>query len=112
MEFAILAQIQRQGAVSIVDLADFFMRDRSSIRYKLAPLERAGFVALVPDDRDARARRIMLTEAGKAKLAEATSLWQGAQQKFEAAVGTEQAIAMRKAADLIATVSFDLATDV
>ena len=105
-EFGILAAISRVESIGIVELADTFVIDRATIRYRLAPLEKAGLVAVVPDRRDKRARRVELTAAGARKLAEATGPWQAAQTRFEALVGPEAAESLRTSADRVAEPAF------
>ena len=105
-EFGILAAVARTGSVGILELADTFLIDRATIRYRLAPLEKAGFVAVVPDRRDKRARRVELTAAGTRKLAEATGSWQAAQARFESLVGPEAAEGLRVVADRVAAPAF------
>lgn len=48
------------------ELARAFQTPKASMTNTLAGLERRGLVAIRPDARDARARRVMLTEAGRA----------------------------------------------
>ena len=105
-EFGILAAVARNGSIGILELADVFLIDRATIRYRLAPLEKAGLVAVVPDRRDKRARRVELTVAGTRKLAEATGPWQAAQARFESLVGAEAAQGLREVADRVAAPTF------
>ena len=105
-EFGILAAIARTGSIGIVELADTFLIDRATIRYRLAPLEKAGLAVVVPDRRDKRARLVQLTAAGTRKLAEATGPWQAAQARFEALVGSEAAAGLRVVADRVAAPAF------
>ena len=105
-EFGLLACIERSRSVGIAELAAAFLFDRATLRYRLAPLETAGLVAIVPDKRDKRARRIEITQSGSRKLNEATALWQVAQGKFAALLGTDEAEALRAAADRVASPSF------
>lgn len=105
-EFAILASIARTGSLGILELADVFLIDRATIRYRLAPLETAGLVAVVPDRRDKRARRVELTTPGARKLAEATGPWQKAQARFETLVGAGAAQGLRAVADRVAAPGF------
>ena len=105
-EFGLLVCIEKADTIGIVELAGAFLFDRATLRYRLAPLEKAGLVAIVPDERDRRARRIALTAAGARKLAEATDLWQAAQNRFAALLGTDEAEALRTAAAKVASPTF------
>ena len=49
------------------------------------------------DEEDGRSRRVELTAAGRAKLAESNRLWRGAQDRFETVYGSERAAALRVA---------------
>ena len=104
--FGLMAQIQASGTIGIVELADIFILDRASLRYRLAPLDRAGLVELVADPRDKRSRRIRLTARGEAKLAEALPLWQAVQDRIDAQIGREDAAALRAMTNRIASSAF------
>jgi DNA-binding MarR family transcriptional regulator len=54
-----------------------------------------GLVSFVVDGRDRRRRRIVLTEAGKARLEQSTKHWSEAQARFERVFGVEKAAALR-----------------
>ena len=62
------------------ELADSLVLDRSALAHNLKPLERDTLVQIVVDENDKRTRLAVLTEAGRAKLAESTPLWERAQQ--------------------------------
>jgi DNA-binding MarR family transcriptional regulator len=67
---------------------------------------RDGFVELVPDARDRRAKRVRLTAAGKAKQAECAALWRRAQTRFDAEFGAVESAAIRGALALISSNEF------
>jgi DNA-binding MarR family transcriptional regulator len=66
-----------------------------ALSHTLRPLTRDSLVSFVADDRDRRMRRIVLTEAGKARLEQSTKLWSEAQGRFERLFGDEMAAALR-----------------
>jgi DNA-binding MarR family transcriptional regulator len=103
---SILIHIARAGTPTMGDLAASLVLDRSALAHNLKPLERDGLVAVVPDPKDKRSRLVMLTERGNAKLQESMGLWKQAQDRFEAAFGSEQARAMRESLALISSPAF------
>ena len=100
-EFGLLSVVEMSGPLGIVELADRFLFDRATLRYKLAPMERAGLVEYVVDPRDRRSRRIGITAAGVAKLAEAAGPWNDLQARVEALLGVDEAAALRASADRV-----------
>ncbi len=111
-EFGLLSVIQMVGSIGIVELADRFLFDRATLRYKLAPLERAGLIEYVVDPLDRRSRRIRATQAGVAKLAEANEPWLRLQARVEGLVGADEAATLRTTADRIAKSTFPAAVPV
>jgi DNA-binding MarR family transcriptional regulator len=94
-QHGLLAQIEVMGSPTMGELAEIMVMDASALSHTLRPLTRAGLVSLVVDDRDRRKRRIVLTEAGKAKLEQSTKLWSEAQARFERVFGVEKAASLR-----------------
>jgi DNA-binding MarR family transcriptional regulator len=94
-QYGLLAKIRGLGTPTMGELAEAMVMDLSGLAHTLKPLSRDGYVSVVPDPWDRRARRIALTETGAAKLAEATPLWRAAQARFEAAFGSERAELLR-----------------
>lgn len=86
-QYSILVLLKRTGPASVQQLADELVMDRSTLGHNLRPLERERLVALQVDPKDRRARRLVLTPLGDAKLAEARPLWKAAQTRFERAYG-------------------------
>jgi DNA-binding MarR family transcriptional regulator len=73
------------GDLTIVDMADRLAMDRSTLSRNLDPLVRRGLIAVGPEERH-RARRVALTEAGRALLEAVYPLWQAAQREVAAEV--------------------------
>ena len=95
-QHALLAQIEAMGSPALGELAEIMVMDASALGHTLRPLTRDGLVSFGVDDRDRRRRRIVLTEAGKAKLEQSTKLWSEAQARFEHVFGVEKAAALRE----------------
>ncbi|NVI06821.1 MarR family winged helix-turn-helix transcriptional regulator [Paraburkholderia youngii] len=94
---SVLLQVERAGSPTMTELAYAMVLDRSALARNVKPLERVGYLALRPDEDDRRSRRVDLTAAGRAKLAEANRLWRKAQRRFEEVYGEERAAALRVA---------------
>jgi DNA-binding MarR family transcriptional regulator len=94
-QHGLLATIRKMGSPTMRELAERAVMDLSGLSHTLKPLTRDGYVQLVPDPLDRRARRITLTEKGEAKLGETAKLWRGAQDRFETVFGTERAAALK-----------------
>lgn len=103
---SILIHISRAGQPSMGDLATSLVMDRSALAHTLKPLERDGLIKIAVDPRDKRSRVVMLTNAGKNRLKEATTMWQEAQRRFEVVFGVRNAQALRRTLDIVASERF------
>lgn len=97
-QFSVLAELasRRASPPSLAELADVLVLDRSALGHNLRPLQRDGYVALLPGADDRRVRRIVLTEAGLAKFREAREHWRRAQSRFAEVIGETEAAALRE----------------
>jgi DNA-binding MarR family transcriptional regulator len=98
----LLYQIHATGEPTMGEMAAALIMDLSALGHTLKPLIRDGYVETVADRQDRRIRRVRLTGAGEAKLAEAMKLWKVAQQRLEERIGAEKANSLRDALDEIA----------
>lgn len=78
-QFSVLVSLDRPGPVSMADAAAPLGMDRTTLTAALKPLERRGLVRQLRDADDGRVRRLALTAAGRALLAQALPLWGEAQ---------------------------------
>ena len=78
-QFTILAVLSAQSGITVTDLADLLMMDRTTLTRNLRPLETQGLVKTRPGD-DRRTRLIELSKKGKNKLEKAIPLWKQAQK--------------------------------
>ena len=83
-QFSVLIALKYLGSPTIGELADALGMDRTTVTKNLKPLSRRALLRVSADEHDARARRIALTEAGEAILAEAGDSWHQAQQSIMA----------------------------
>jgi DNA-binding MarR family transcriptional regulator len=97
-QFAVLAELARHKdePPTMNQLADYLVMDRSTLGHNLRPLERRGFVAITVDEEDQRTRRIALSAEGAAKFGEASRLWNQAQERYEKALGPQNAVNLRE----------------
>ena len=94
-QYSILATLERTGPVTVQELADRLVLDRTTLTRNLAPLQRQSLVA-IQQGRDRRRREIHLTSAGEAKRLEAHPLWMEAQRRFEGVYGQSKAEKLRR----------------
>lgn len=93
-QFSVLSTLDKLGPLAIGELATRMAMDRTTMGRALRPLEREGLVTIAPG-RDGRTRALVLTEPGRARLAEARALWREAQREFETRYGPAEAASLR-----------------
>ncbi|WP_198118481.1 MarR family winged helix-turn-helix transcriptional regulator [Massilia rhizosphaerae] len=94
-QFSILVYVDEVDAASMKDLAVTLAMERTSVIRALQPLARDGLVAIGPHEDDARRNVVRLTDAGRARLAQALPVWQQAQAEFESRFGAALAGQLR-----------------
>jgi DNA-binding MarR family transcriptional regulator len=95
-QFSILVYVDGVEAASMKDLVGTMAMERTSVIRALQPLQRDGLVAIAPHAEDARRNVVRLTDAGRARLAQAIPVWQQAQAEFENRFGAELAGQLRR----------------
>jgi DNA-binding MarR family transcriptional regulator len=88
-QFNLLAQAAYAPGLSVQALAARTEVDPTTLTRNLKPLIANGWLTLNRDDADARLRRIILTDAGRAKLDDGLELWRAAQAAAAAAFGAQ-----------------------
>jgi len=88
-QYMILAAIGDRTDVSVNDLADTMVMDRTTMGRNLRLLERDGLVTLNTPHEDRRRRDIALTRKGRAILEGAYPLWKHAHDSLQKAHGKE-----------------------
>jgi DNA-binding MarR family transcriptional regulator len=88
-QFSLLSVIGELGKVSITDLAEEAVMDRTTLTRNLNVLEHGGLIRIDPGE-DARVREVSLTPAAHEKLAEARSYWMSAQAHMTETLGTQR----------------------
>ncbi len=88
-QYSLLSHIVSMGPVRPSDLAATMNLDNSTLTRNLQPLVVQGWVELGAGV-DARSRLVSITEAGRAKRAEAQRLWKQAQVALNQQLGIER----------------------
>ena len=91
-QFSLLMSLNRPDAPRIGSVANLLAMDRTTLTANLKPLERRGLVEVIPDERDRRSRRLVLTDAGREVLAIATPIWTATHASVEAELGVDPAV--------------------
>lgn len=111
-QLGLLTHVVSLGEPTMRELAEDMVMDQSALGHTLKPLERSGFLELVVDPRDRRARRVRLTPAGTRKFEDTLVLWKTAQDSFEAAFGAEKAAELRAVLAFLASNEFEQAFNI
>jgi DNA-binding MarR family transcriptional regulator len=85
-QFTLLMTLNRPSPLTVNGLAEELGMDRTTTTKNLKLLERRGLLEIRQDEEDARVRRIMLTDAGRAVLAKAFRHWQTANDAVAASL--------------------------
>jgi DNA-binding MarR family transcriptional regulator len=97
-QYSLLSHIAARGPVRPSDLAAEMKLDLSTLSRNLQPLVAQGWAELGPGP-DARTRWVTLTDAGRAKRAEAQRLWKQAQLSLNAALGDARVAQLHRLID-------------
>jgi DNA-binding MarR family transcriptional regulator len=100
-QLPLLATLGLRGPLTLSELADAVVIDRTTLTRSLLPLEQHGWVRSTPGD-DLRMREISLTPRGREVLRRAIPLWQQAQTRVMTSLGGD--LADRIVTDFAATV--------
>ncbi len=83
-QFSLMMSLNRPHPPRLTDLVPLLGMDRTTLTAALKPLERDGLVSSAPDEKDARARRLVLTDAGYARLKQALPVWRATHDRIDA----------------------------
>lgn len=97
-QYSVLANVARDGGLSITELAERLATDRTTLTRNLRPMERAGWI-VVAAGADRRCRAVGITEAGQELFERALPLWQEAERRFRRKMGRETAADLRRLLD-------------
>lgn len=102
--FGVLNQLDREGPMSVGDLAARLKITHVSVSQTRQSLEKAGIIVAEPDESDARRRLLTLTPEGRALIASVKPLWRALDQAalaLNAAAG-EVVVALDRLDDALA----------
>ena len=88
-QFSLLAAAESEGPITIKQLADATVMDRTTLTRNLRPLERRGLIQIRPG-RDRRQRVVSLTDQGRERFELAYPVWERTHARIAAALGDER----------------------
>lgn len=106
-QFAILIAVAKAQPVSISQLSELLVTDRTTLTRSLRLLQKQGFL-MVAGKLVKRQRYVTLSEKGVESLAVGLPEWRKTQQRFVAAVGTEYWKALQAELERMADVAKSL----
>ena len=89
-QFASLLMLEKSPGLTVADVARAVSTARQSANEMLGGLEQAGLVERRPHPTDRRSQQVFLTEAGRARLAEALPTVQALEARLSAGFTPEQ----------------------
>lgn len=88
-QFSLLMSLNRPEPPNMAQISSVLAVDRTTLTAALKPLERRGLIRIVPDERDRRNRRVALTDAGIALLAQAVPVWAATHDEVDRLLGED-----------------------
>lgn len=95
-QFSILGRIRRGRSLTMKQLADAMVMERTTLVRAIQPLQRGGLLSSRSAQTKGRELSLSLTPAGEAKYAAARIHWDAAQDDFERRFGVERAATLRR----------------
>ena len=96
-QFSLLMSLNRPEPPNVSSVAALLAMDRTTLTANLKPLERRALVKIAVDKEDKRARRLMITSAGRMLLKKAYPLWRKTHAETEKSLAGISADALRAA---------------
>ncbi|HEY3599903.1 MAG TPA: MarR family transcriptional regulator [Paraburkholderia sp.] len=94
-QFTIMAKLARKPDLTMMDLADSMVMERTTLVRALKPLQRDGLIVSEASEHDGRTYQFSLSEAGRRAFEQASVAWREAQEEFETKFGSARAKALR-----------------
>lgn len=82
-QFSLMMSLNRPAPASMGSVTALLAIDQTTLTAALKPLERRGWVNIVPNPKDRRARLLSLTPSGTAALAAAVPVWKATHAALE-----------------------------
>jgi MarR family transcriptional regulator, organic hydroperoxide resistance regulator len=95
-QFGMLANIARNPATTVSDLAELLSMDQTTVSRNLRVLGKFGYIRFKGEITDHRIRRIQISDLGVSKMNEARPLWEQAQLEMERVLGRKNIDVMIK----------------
>ncbi|KAA0699830.1 MarR family transcriptional regulator [Neorhizobium sp. P12A] len=83
-QFSLMMSLNRPEPPPMGPVAALLAMDQTTLTAALKPLERRGWVSIMPNPKDRRGRLLSLTAEGKAVLAAAVPIWEKTHEEVEA----------------------------
>lgn len=90
-QYSLMMSLNRPDPPRLGEAAAFLAMDRTTLTANLKPLERLGYVEIIPDPEDKRSRRLVLTEAGRKTLAAAVPIWRATHNEVDTFISGDPA---------------------
>lgn len=90
-QYSLMVSLNRPVPPRLGETAAFLAMDRTTLTANLKPLERQGYVKVVPDKEDRRSRRLVLTESGHEILIKAAPIWRSTHDEVDAHISGQPA---------------------
>jgi len=95
-QFSLLMSLNRPEPPPMGPVASLLAMDQTTLTAALKPLQRKGFVDVVPNPRDRRGRLLCLTDDGRAALKEALPIWESTHAALETKLPNGDADGLRR----------------
>lgn len=95
-QFSLMMALNAPQAPTVGRLADFLAMDRTTLTAALKSLEKRGLVRVAIHETDKRARRVSLTDDGRAALEQAVPIWRATHAALEQELAQMDSDALRE----------------
>ncbi len=82
-QFSLLMSLNRPEPQPMGPVAALLAMDQTTLTAALKPLQRKGWVSVIPNPKDRRGRLLLLTDAGRKALAAALPIWESTHAALE-----------------------------
>jgi DNA-binding MarR family transcriptional regulator len=100
-QFSLLVALSGQWSPRVGELAEFLGMDSTTMTAAVKTLDKRGLVSLRPDETDARARRLALTQEGREVVARAVPLWREEHAKVHAELAGKDPLGLARTLGLL-----------
>lgn len=94
-QFSLLMSLSRPHPPTMGEVAALLAMDRTTLTAALKPLERRGLVEAFEDKEDKRARRLLITAAGRDLLDQAYPIWRAHHREIDVEFSPSRVDALR-----------------